>query len=128
MDRRTLASLLAVTALIVVAGSAAEATGPATTLSPATLGEQLKRAAAQSDGEVAVSVVHLETGATAGVAADKPLPLFSVYKLPLAVAVLKEVETGRLRLDQTVQVTPADVTPGVGANAERWKAVPADFT
>ncbi|HEY0706377.1 MAG TPA: class A beta-lactamase, partial [Polyangia bacterium] len=92
------------------------------------LGEQLKQVAAKLDGEVAVSIVHLETGKSIGHVADKRLPLFSVYKLPLAVAVLKEVEAGRLRLDQTVNITPADVTAGVGANAERWKALPADFT
>ena len=40
----------------------------------------------------------------------------SVFKLPLAVAVLKDVEEGKLRLDQKVRVKPEEVAPGAKAN------------
>jgi beta-lactamase class A len=69
----------------------------------------------------------VETGRTLEVQGRRPLPLYSVFKLPLAVAVLKEAEEGRLRLDQKVRVTPAEVVPGSAENAGLWPA-PADRT
>ena len=35
----------------------------------------------------------------------------SVYKLPIALSVLRAVETGRLRLDSVITVTPAEFAP-----------------
>ena len=35
----------------------------------------------------------------------------SVYKLPIVMAVLQRVDAGKLKLDQTVRVTPADLVP-----------------
>jgi len=49
------------------------------------------------------------------------LPLFSAYKLPLAITVLKEVEEKRLSLDQKVRVTPEDVAPGSQFNTDLWQ-------
>jgi beta-lactamase class A len=97
-------------------------------LPAADLHDEVKRIAASTGAKVGVSIVHLESGNSAAIAADKALPLFSVYKLALAVAVLKEVEAGRLALDRSVTITASDVAPGVGPNADRWKAVPATFT
>jgi beta-lactamase class A len=51
----------------------------------------------------------------------KKLPLYSVYKLPLAVTILQEVEKKNLSLDKKVQVTPDDVAPGSQANADLWR-------
>jgi len=78
-------------------------------------------------GTVGLAAVHVETGRTLEVQGKKPLPLYSVFKLPLAVAILKDVEEGRLKLDQKVRVTPAEVVPGSAENAALW-AAPADRT
>jgi beta-lactamase class A len=78
-------------------------------------------------GSVGVAAIHVETGRTMEVQGRRPLPLYSVFKLPLAVVILKDVEEGRLKLDQKVRITPAEVVPGSAENAALWPA-PADRT
>ena len=55
------------------------------------------------------------------------LPLYSVFKLPLAVAILKDVEEKRLQIDQPVHVTPADIVQGAPSNTAMWQQ-PVDRT
>jgi beta-lactamase class A len=93
----------------------------------ASLESRLRAIGAQAGGAVGLAVTHVETGETVSVNGTKPLPLYSVFKLPLAVTVLKDVEAGRLLLDRKVRVTPADVAPGSAANTERWRE-PVDRT
>jgi beta-lactamase class A len=87
----------------------------------AELAERLKSLCERAGGSVGVAVTHVETGRSAEVEGAKQLPLYSVFKLPLAVAVLKDVEEGRLRLEQKVRVTPAEIAPGLRANTELWR-------
>src|SRR5262245_48410436 len=62
-----------------------------------------------AQGAVGLSVVHIESGKTVSINGNSQLPLYSVYKLPLAITVLKDVEEKRLRLDQKIHVTPAEL-------------------
>ena len=86
----------------------------------AELSARLRGIGERAGGEFGAAVIHVETGRAAEAGGSRPLALFSVFKLPLAVAVLKEVEEGRLSLEQKVRVEPADVSPGVRANTELW--------
>lgn len=86
----------------------------------AELGARLKEICGKAGGRCGVSVVHVETGRGAAFEGDTPLPLYSVFKLPLAVEVLKEVEEGRLSLDQQVHVEPEEAAPGVKENSALW--------
>jgi beta-lactamase class A len=86
------------------------------------LAPRLGRLARSVGGTVGLAGIHVETGRTIEVQGRRPLPLYSVFKLPLAVAVLKDVEEGRLRLDQKVRVTAAEVVPGSPENAALWPA------
>jgi beta-lactamase class A len=86
----------------------------------AALAARLKEICARSGGECAAAVTHVETGRVADVEGERPQPLYSVFKLPLAVAVLRDVEEGKLRLDQTVRVEPEEAAPGVKANSDLW--------
>jgi beta-lactamase class A len=81
----------------------------------------LKKLCASAGGEVGVAIVHVETGRTLDIESAKKLPLYSVFKLPLAVAVLKDVEEKRLQLDRKVRVTPEDVAPGSQFNTDLWR-------
>src|SRR4030095_4010487 len=65
------------------------------------LSEKLKKLCNTSGGKVSVAVIHVETGKQAVVDASNELPLFSVYKVPLAITVLKNIEEGRLKLDRS---------------------------
>jgi beta-lactamase class A len=72
-------------------------------------------------GAVGIAVIQVESGRTLHVQGGRALPLYSVFKLPLAVAVLELVEEGRLRLDQKVPITPAEVVAGAAENTALWK-------
>lgn len=93
----------------------------------AELAARLRTICGRAGGEVSVAVIHVETGRTVSIEGTRRLPLYSVFKLPLAVAVLKEVEEGRLGLDQKVHVEPEEAAPGVKANTDLWLK-PSDRT
>lgn len=100
---------------------------PAPQVSAAELAARLKEICEKAGGRCGVAVTHVETGCGAAFEGDTPLPLYSVFKLPLAVEVLKEVEEGRLSLDQKVHVEPEEAAPGVKANSDLWRE-PSDRT
>jgi beta-lactamase class A len=85
------------------------------------LAQEIKTVSSAIAGDIAVAVIHVESGRTIEVDGAKQLPLYSVFKLPLAVTVLKEVEAGRLQLDRKVQVSPVDVAPGSQFNTDLWR-------
>jgi beta-lactamase class A len=80
----------------------------------------LKSICERAGGRCGVAVTHVETGRGASFEGEARLPLYSVFKLPLAVAVLKEVEEGRLGLDQKIHVEPEEAAPGTKANSDLW--------
>jgi beta-lactamase class A len=110
-------------------GPAAAASSPQAASTPAPpqagtdaeLAARLKDICEKAGGRCGVAVTHVETGRGAAFAGDTPLPLYSVFKLPLAVEVLKAVEEGRLRLDQKVRVEPAETVPGAEENSALWR-------
>jgi beta-lactamase class A len=63
------------------------------------------------DGEIGVGVRHLERGDTLSVNGDEHFPMQSVFKFHLALAVLHEVDEGKLSLDQEVFVKKEDFIP-----------------
>jgi beta-lactamase class A len=87
----------------------------------AELSRRLQKLCDRAGGTVGVAVTHVETGRSVEIQGSTPLPLYSVFKLPLAVSVLKDVEENRLRLDLKVRVTPADVAPGWRGNSALWR-------
>jgi beta-lactamase class A len=48
------------------------------------------------------------------------LPMMSVFKLPLALEMLREIDAGRHRLDEPVPLTAGELRPGVSPLAEAW--------
>jgi beta-lactamase class A len=85
------------------------------------LERRLKSICDGAQGTVGLSVVHIESGKTISINGSSQLPLYSVFKLPLAIAVLKDIEENRVRLDQKVHVTPADTVQGTPGNMALWK-------
>jgi beta-lactamase class A len=72
-------------------------------------------------GMLGVAVLDLKTGAAARVNADQAFPMMSVFKAPVAAAVLAGIDQGKLSLQQQVTVNRADVlagsaVPSVGAH------------
>src|SRR5688572_20276733 len=91
------------------------------------LERRLKILCERAQGTVGLSIVHIETGKTISINGKSQLPLYSVFKLPLAIAVLKDVEENRLRLDQKIHVTPAEIVEGAPSNTALWQK-PVDVT
>jgi beta-lactamase class A len=91
------------------------------------LSTSLKAIIERAGGNAAVTVIHVETGRSASINGSAKLPLYSVFKLPLAVAVLKDVEEKRLQIDQQIHVTPSDIVPGTPSNTAMWRQ-PVDRT
>jgi len=123
------AAILLTLAAPVPALAAPAPTPPSTP--PAALAELPTRLAALADqakGTVGIAVTHIESGRVTAFHGDTPLPTFSVMKLPVAIAILAEVEAGRLTLDQRLHVTRADVAPGAPGSEQRWADVPKDLT
>ncbi|AFZ06130.1 beta-lactamase [Oscillatoria nigro-viridis PCC 7112] len=71
--------------------------------------EQISQAAL---GRVGVTATVLETGESVTLNGDGQFPMQSVYKFPIAMAVLDRVDRGKLKLDQKIRVEASDVLQG----------------
>jgi beta-lactamase class A len=77
------------------------------------LQKQFERIAADAKGKVGVYALLIETGAAAGLNADQHFPMQSVYKLPISMAVMQQVEAGKINLEEKAGVAKSDfVSPG----------------
>jgi beta-lactamase class A len=83
------------------------------------LAARIAAIASRSSGSVGVAVVHVESGARVSVHGDRRFPMFSTYKVPIAIQVLRCVEQGSVRLDQPVEVKAADLRLGASRIAEQ---------
>jgi beta-lactamase class A len=72
------------------------------------LQKRFETIARTADGKVGATVELLETKEAILLNSQEHFPMQSVYKLPIAMAVLRRVENGTLKLDQLVQVTTND--------------------
>jgi len=75
------------------------------------LGPDLDRIARETDGTLGAAVRLVETGETVVVNGDGRFPMQSVYKAPIGMAVLHEVDAGRLSLDAPIRVEATDLVP-----------------
>jgi beta-lactamase class A len=73
------------------------------------LRNQIRQIAGNASGKIGVSVRLLETGDTLNYHNEDKYVMQSVFKLPIAMAVMQEIDQKRLKLDQTVHLTQADL-------------------
>jgi beta-lactamase class A len=73
------------------------------------LKKQLQEIASEFDGEIGVAVLDLQNGTMVTLNEDKHFPMQSVFKFPLAVAVMDQVDKGKLSLDQKITLTKKDL-------------------
>nr|AIA12673.1 ClassA_beta_lactamase [uncultured bacterium] len=64
----------------------------------------IEKTAGPAKGRVGVFAVVLETGDSVSLDPDGRYPMQSVYKFPISMVVLRQVEEGKLKLDQKVRV------------------------
>lgn len=94
----------------------------------AALEAELARIASESDGTVAISVVHMESGERVGLRPLQALPMASVVKLVIAIAAMADVESGALSLSTTISIGPDDYRHGWSPLADRKKGEPTAIT
>lgn len=73
----------------------------------------------KTDAVIGVSAVDLKTGQRISVRGNERFPMGSVFKLPIALSVLR-----RLDLDEKVTIEPADFSPGWSPLRDRAKGQP----
>ena len=88
--------------------------------SPAAAVAAAARAAEKDGMVVGVAVRHLESGRTASHRGSETFQMASVFKVPVAIAVLDAVEKGKLRLDQEVEIREDDRRE-IGPLWDEWK-------
>jgi beta-lactamase class A len=72
------------------------------------LEERIGLIAAEAKGRVGVAAVVLETNDAVSLNAHDHFPMQSVYKLPIGMAVLRQVDEGKLKLNERVRVEKGD--------------------
>lgn len=73
------------------------------------LQKQIEAIAAEVKGKVGVAAVDLETGASVSINADQRFPMQSVYKLPIAMAVLSMIDAEKFALDEQIGFSRDDM-------------------
>lgn len=75
----------------------------------ATLRAQMADIAAVTRGPVGAAVVVVEGGPVIALHGEQHFPMQSTYKLPIGMAVLHQVDSGKLSLNQQVRITKAEL-------------------
>ena len=73
--------------------------------------QEWSRIASPAGGRVGAAAVLLETQSKMSLNSEERLPMQSVYKVPIVMAVLKRVEEGKLRLSQKIKLEASDLPP-----------------
>ena len=73
------------------------------------LQQQIRNIAAEAHGKVSVACSLPGTPLNCDLNPDSHPPMQSVFKLPLAIAVLHQVEQGKLTFDQPIRFLPSDL-------------------
>ena len=76
--------------------------------------ERIREVAEAFDGVIGVSVRHLESGEEASVNGDVIFPTASVFKVPVLVELYRQVDSGRMNIDEKVLLLEKDMVPGSG--------------
>ena len=104
-----------------LAALASSAPDPAPDPASAAFAAAVDAAAREAGGAaVGVAVVHLESGRRLSFRGGERFQMASVFKVPVAIAVLGAVEKGALRLDEEVEIRPSDRRE-VGPLYDEWK-------
>ena len=86
----------------------------AATSAPSALQERLKQLAATFPGKVGLYVRNVETGATVAINADETYPMASTYKVAIMTEVFRQVDAGKISLDERVTLKQSDLRLGSG--------------
>lgn len=75
------------------------------------LKQNIHQVTAGKKADVGVSIQHIEQGKTVTINGNKHYPMQSVFKFPIALAVLHQVDGGKLKLEQLITVKRSELLP-----------------
>jgi beta-lactamase class A len=75
------------------------------------LQSSIRKIAASVNGNVGVAIMRLETGDIISMNGNAHFPMQSVFKFPIAMALLRQVDQGKLSLDMKIHVDKRDYVP-----------------
>ncbi len=84
------------------------------------LEQEVARLSELSGGVLGVTAIHIETGKRFSQNGGTAFPMASAYKIPIAIQLLTRVDSGKLSLNQMVEITESDRHPGSGMIANRF--------
>ena len=99
----------------------AEKGAPAAVSTEPVLEREIARIAGAVTGSVGAAAIHLENGRTVSWNGGNRFPMASVYKIPIAVALLSRTERGEVDLDSMVTLRRVDHRPGSGILADYFE-------
>jgi beta-lactamase class A len=70
--------------------------------------------ARSSRGEVGITALDLASGESVSLNGERSFPMASLVKVPIAIAAMKQVDAGRLHMEQMVALRPSHICPGHG--------------
>jgi len=79
-----------------------------------TLQRQFERIADTIRGNIGISALHLESGESTSLNGDQKFPMQSVYKFPIAMVMLHEIDRGVFSLEDTIEVSKEAYIPKAG--------------
>jgi beta-lactamase class A len=82
----------------------------------------------KSDAVIGVTAIHLESGRRVGVRETERFPMGSVYKFPIVLTALRQVDAGTLKLDRKITIEPKDFSPGWSPLRDDAKGKPFTIT
>jgi beta-lactamase class A len=105
---------LTLSVIVIIASEAAGEVPPAEPPWRTSLTLRLQEIDERFEGRIGVYVHHLARNESLSYQADEPWYLASGVKVPVAIAVLGDIEQGRLSLDTTVRLKDSDFVDGAG--------------
>jgi beta-lactamase class A len=82
---------------------------------------QIASIASKASAIIGVSALDLDSGRAVHIRGDERFPMGSVYKVPIAIAVLHACDRGDLNLDRDVTIEPKDFAPGFSPIRDKAK-------
>lgn len=84
---------------------------PTLSFGQSSLQTKFEQIAKNINGNVGVCALIIETGETISFNGDKRFPMQSVYKLPIAMAMLDKVDKGKFKLNQIIHIDKSEYIP-----------------
>ena len=76
--------------------------------------QEIARIVSLHKATVGACAIHVASGRQVGLNVAERFPMASTYKVPIVAQLLRQVDQGYLTLDQMVEITERDVSPGSG--------------